>query len=55
MSVAHQTVIMVIDKETSERNLSLNRAKHLNIMGKKINSLRMSYSGVGNKYLGKRR
>ncbi|MCG9791995.1 OmpA family protein [Flavobacterium algicola] len=41
-----------IDKETSERNLSLNRAKTVfkYLMSKKINSLRMSYTGVGNKY-----
>lgn len=45
-----------IDRETNERKLSINRAKSvfLYLMNQNINSLRMSYKGVGNKFpLGK--
>ncbi|WP_016990336.1 OmpA family protein [Flavobacterium sp. ACAM 123] len=45
-----------IDRATNERKLSVNRAKSvfLYLMKKNINSLRMSYKGVGNKFpLGK--
>ena len=40
-----------VDRETKERRLSVNRAKSvfLYLMNKNINSLRMSYKGVGNK------
>ncbi|MFB0910192.1 MAG: OmpA family protein [Flavobacterium sp.] len=39
-----------VDRETKERRLSVNRAKSifLYLMNKNINSLRMSYKGVGN-------
>ncbi|GIZ08106.1 OmpA family protein [Flavobacterium sp. UMI-01] len=41
-----------IDKATKERKLSVNRAKAVfrYLMSKKINSLRMSYKGCGNKF-----
>jgi outer membrane protein OmpA-like peptidoglycan-associated protein len=40
-----------IDKDTNKRKLSVNRAKSvfLYLMHKDVNSLRMSYKGVGNK------
>ena len=41
-----------IDKETAERKLSVNRAKNVfkYLMDNGINSLRMRYSGLGNKF-----
>ncbi|MCW2117934.1 OmpA family protein [Flavobacterium sp. 7A] len=41
-----------IDRETNERKLSVNRAKAVfkYLIAKRINSLRMSYKGCGNKF-----
>ena len=41
-----------IDRDTNERKLSLNRAKVVfrYLINKQVNSIRMSYKGVGNKF-----
>ena len=41
-----------IDRDTHQRNLSLNRARNVfrYLMSKNINSLRMAYKGCGNKF-----
>ena len=41
-----------IDRDTNERNLSLNRAKNVfwYLKTKNVNSLRMTYRGYGNQF-----